>query len=73
MALHVGAADERDEDYVGCPLNRVAQSLAAAHGGQTLLSQAAVELIRDTLPPEVTLRDLGEHRLKDLTRPEHIY
>jgi hypothetical protein len=43
------------------------------HGGQVLLSGATYELVRDALPPEVGLRDLGEHRLKDLTRPERIF
>jgi non-specific serine/threonine protein kinase len=43
------------------------------HGGQTLLSAATQELVRDTLPPNAELRDLGVHRLKDLQRPEHIY
>lgn len=45
---------------------------AAGHGGQTLLSLATVELVRDELPPGVELRDLGLHRLKDLARPERI-
>jgi predicted ATPase/class 3 adenylate cyclase len=73
MALHTGATEERDGDYFGPPLNRVARLLAAAHGGQVLLSGATQELVRDSLPPGVGLRDLGEHRLKDLARPEHIF
>ncbi len=73
MALHVGAAQERDGDYFGPPLNRVARLLAAGYGGQTLLSAAAEELVRVYLPQGVELRDMGERRLKDLTRPEHIY
>ena len=67
------SAELRDGDYFGPPLNRVARLLAAGHGGQMLLSHATAELVRDTLPPDVTLRDLGEHRLKDLTRPEQIF
>ena len=43
------------------------------HGGQTLLSSATAELVRDQLPPGVALLDLGEHRLKDLVRPEHVF
>src|SRR5436309_11597147 len=50
MALHAGAAEERDGDYLGPTLNRVARLLAAAHGGQILLSLAVVELVRDRLP-----------------------
>src|SRR5262249_10149261 len=47
--------------------------LATGHGGQVLLSQATHELARNHLPPGVELRDLGAHRLKDLTRPERIF
>jgi len=73
MALHTGAAQVRDGDYFGAPLNRVARLLAAGHGGQVLLSLATQELVADQLPPEITLRDLGEYRLKDLGRPERVY
>jgi predicted ATPase/class 3 adenylate cyclase len=72
-ALHVGTAQQRDGDYYGPPLNRVARLCAAGHGGQVLLSNAAQELVRDTLPKGAALRDLGEHRLKDLARPERIF
>jgi hypothetical protein len=73
MALHTGAAQERGGDYFGPPLNRVARLMSAAHGGQVLLSLPTQELVRDQLPAETTLRDLGEHRLKDLFRPERIF
>jgi class 3 adenylate cyclase len=73
MALHMGAAEERDGDYFGPPVNRVARLLSAAHGGQVLLSLPTQELVRDQLPAETTLRDLGEYRLKDLFRPERVY
>src|SRR5262245_59772088 len=73
MALHAGAAQQRDGDYFGPPLNRVARLCAAGHGGQVLLSAAAWELARDQLPPDTELRDLGEHRLKDLGRPERVF
>jgi predicted ATPase/class 3 adenylate cyclase/Tfp pilus assembly protein PilF len=73
MALHMGAADERDGDYFGPPVNRVARLLSADHGGQVLLSLPAQELVRDQLPAQTSLRDLGEHRLKDLFRPERIF
>ena len=69
MALHTGSAEERDGDYFGPPLNRVARLLSAGHGGQTLLSLPTQELVRDQLPVGAQLRDLGEHRLKDLARP----
>jgi predicted ATPase len=73
MALHTGTAEEQDGDYVGPPLNRVARLLSAAHGGQVLLSLATQELVRDQLPGLTSLRDLGEHRLKDLFRPERVF
>src|SRR5215218_6842394 len=73
MALHTGAAEERDGDYFGPPLNRVARLLSAAHGGQVLLSLPTHELVRDQLPAGTSLRDLGEHRLKDLFRPERVF
>src|SRR5262249_58101633 len=73
MALHTGAAEAREGDYFGPPLNRVARLLEAGHGGQVLLSQASYDLVRDHLPEGVRLRDLGEHRLKDLVRPERIF
>ncbi|MCL6508685.1 MAG: adenylate/guanylate cyclase domain-containing protein, partial [Bryobacteraceae bacterium] len=73
MALHTGAAEARDGDYFGPTLNRCARLLSAAHGGQILLSAATEELVRDALPSGVSLRSLGQHRLKDLQRPEHIF
>ncbi len=73
MALHTGPAHERDGDYFGPPLNRVARLLSAAYGGQVLLSAATQELVRDQLPADIVLRDLGEGYLKDLSRPERVF
>ena len=73
MALHTGAAEERNDDYFGPAVNRVARLLGAAHGGQILLSGVTRALVQDDLPAGVELRDLGEHRLRDLTRIEHVY
>jgi class 3 adenylate cyclase len=73
MALHTGTGEERGGDYFGPSVNRVARLLSAGHGGQTLLSHATQELVRDQLPSEVSLRDLGERRLKDLFRPERVF
>jgi predicted ATPase/class 3 adenylate cyclase len=73
MALHTGAAEVRDNDYFGQPLNRVARLLSAGHGGQVLLSAATQELARDALPPACSLQNLGEHRLRDLGRPESVF
>jgi non-specific serine/threonine protein kinase len=73
MALHAGAATPHAGDYAGPPLNRVARLLAAGHGGQILLSRAVVELVRDQIPADLSLRNLGRQRLKDLSQPEHIF
>ena len=73
MALHTGTTHERDGDYFGPPVNRVARLLSAGHGGQVLLSSSTQQLVRDHLPPQTHLRDLGERRLKDLSRPERIF
>ena len=73
MALHAGITEERDGDYVGPALNRVARLLSAGYGGQVLLTRATYELVRDLPPSDITLRDLGEHRLKDLSHPEYVF
>lgn len=73
MGLHTGEAEERSGDYYGPALNRGARLMSIAHGGQTLLSATAAGLVRDQLPEAASLRDLGEHRLRDLVRSERIY
>jgi class 3 adenylate cyclase len=73
MALDSGVVEERGDDYVGPLLNRTARMLAAGHGGQVLLSAAAKELVGNQLPPDVRLRALGIHQLKDLIQPEPIF
>ncbi|MGB8907433.1 MAG: adenylate/guanylate cyclase domain-containing protein, partial [Candidatus Cybelea sp.] len=73
MALHSGATDERDGDYFGSPVNRVARLLATAHGGQVVVSGATAYLLRGVMPGQTDLRDLGEHQLKDLVEREQIW
>jgi class 3 adenylate cyclase len=73
MGLHTGEADLRDGDYYGQALNRTARIMSAGHGGQVLLSSITAELAREHLPANTLLSDLGEHALKDLMRPEHIF
>jgi predicted ATPase/class 3 adenylate cyclase len=73
MAIHTGEADERDGDYFGPAVNRTARLLAIGHGTQVLVSGIAADLAQGMLPPRVTLRDLGQHRLRDLARPEWVY
>jgi class 3 adenylate cyclase len=73
VALHTGTAEARDNDYFGQPLNRVARLLSAGYGGQVLLTLATEELVRDTLTLSASLQALGEHRLRDLNRPETVF
>src|SRR5579872_3416765 len=73
MAIHTGHTEERDGDYFGPAVNRVARLLAIGHGSQVLVSGASADLVQGELPPQAALRDLGAHRLKDLTHPEQVY
>jgi class 3 adenylate cyclase len=73
MGIHSGEARHQGEDFMGMTLHETARIASAGHGGQVLLSPAARELARDALPRGVTLRDLGEHSLKDIVEPTHIY
>jgi predicted ATPase/class 3 adenylate cyclase len=73
MGIHVGEAQRRADDFFGPTVIRAARIMDAAHGGQVLLSGPAAELAEKRLPAESGLRDLGEHRLKDLLRPEHLF
>ena len=73
IALHTGSTDERDGDYFGPAVNRVARLLAIAHGGQVVVSGITADLVQGDMPPRSSLRDLGAHRLKDLTQPEQVY
>jgi predicted ATPase/DNA-binding CsgD family transcriptional regulator len=72
--LHTGEALLRDERYyTGAALTRCARLRDIAHGGQTLLSEATASLVADALPEGALLRDLGTHRLRDLSHPERVY
>ena len=73
MGVHTGDTESRDGDYFGPAMNRTARIMAAGHGGQVLLSAAAAGPAGGSLPDGAMLRDLGNHRLKDLTLPEHLY
>ena len=72
MAVHLGEVERQGAHYFGAPLYRCARLLATAHGGQTVLSEAAAALVRGALPAGATLRDLGAHRLPDLREPERV-
>lgn len=73
MGLHTGEAERRGDDYYGQTLNRAARIMSAGHGGQILISSVTAELAREHLPENTNLLDLGEHRLKNLSKPEHLY
>jgi predicted ATPase/class 3 adenylate cyclase len=73
MGLHAGEAQPRAGDFYGPPVNRAARITAAGHGGQILLSAVVAELTSERLPEGAGLRDLGDHRLKDLFQPERIF
>lgn len=73
IGVHTGLAEQRDSDYFGPTLNRVARLQGVGHGSQTLLSQSTYELMSGFLPDDVSLIDLGMHRFKDLAAPEHVW
>jgi predicted ATPase/class 3 adenylate cyclase len=73
MGIHTGEGVVAADDYVGLDLHRAARISNAGHGCQVLLSDTARALVSATLPDDLSLRDLGEYRLKDLSRPEHLY
>jgi YVTN family beta-propeller protein len=72
IGLHTGEPHVGDQRYVGMGVNKAARIGAAGHGGQVLLSRTTRDLVEDEVPPGVTIRDLGERRLKDLDRPEQL-
>jgi predicted ATPase/class 3 adenylate cyclase len=73
MGLHTGEGILGGDNYLGMDVHRAARIAGAAHGGQVLLSDATRALAEACLPPATRLRDLGAHRLKDLSRPERLY
>src|ERR1051325_7370114 len=73
MGLHTGEPQISSLGYVGIDVHRAARIAAAAYGGQVLLSQVTCNLVENELPDGVSLRDLGEHHLKDLRQPKHLY
>jgi predicted ATPase/class 3 adenylate cyclase len=73
MGIHTGEGTRVGNGYVGLDVHRAARIGDAGHGGQILLSAATAALIQQALPPGVELVDLGDHRLKDLPRPERLF
>jgi predicted ATPase/class 3 adenylate cyclase len=76
MGLHTGEAEldpNGDEYAVSHTKNRAARIMSAVHGGQIVVSQESADLVRRDLPDGVTLKDLGDHRLKGMLLPEHLF
>ena len=73
MGLHSGEPARHEDGYIGMDVHRAARIAAAAHGGQVVLSEATRRLVGAPVAADVSLRDLGWHRLKDIKAPERIY
>jgi class 3 adenylate cyclase len=73
IGIHTAEPGLTESGYFGMGLHRAARLCAVGHGGQVLLSRSAAGLVDEDETPDVSLRDLGEHLLKDLERPERIY
>lgn len=73
MGLHTGDGILGGANYLGLDVNRTARIAAAAHGGQVIASDATRALVERDLPAGIGLRDLGEHRLRDLSQPERLH
>jgi len=73
VGIHTGTARLAGDDYGGFDVNRVARIANTGSGGQIVLSETVRALVGDDLPAGTTLRDLGRHRLKDITTPEHLF
>ena len=73
IGIHTGEAESRGGDFFGPAVNRTARIMAAGHGSQVLLSDATAAVVGGALKNGATLRDLGEHRLKDLGRPQRLF
>ncbi len=73
IGLHTGEAPLMGNEYIGLDVHHAARIAGAAHGGQVLVSDTTRSIVQDSLPPELTLKDLGVHRLKDLARSERVF
>ena len=73
MGLHTGEPSRHQEGYIGIDVHRAARIAAAGHGGQVVMSAVTWQLARPGLPAELSARDLGSHRLKDIEEPERIF
>jgi len=73
MGLHTGEPMSGETGYVGLDIHRAARICAAGHGGQILLSRTTRDLVEEDVGERIDLREMGEHRLKDLVRPVQLF
>ncbi len=73
MGLHTGEPSRHEDGYIGLDVHLAARIASAAHGGQVVLSEATRLLVASRLPTDLSVRDLGPHRLKDIEAPERLY
>ena len=73
IGVHVGEAEPRDGDYFGPAVTRTARVMDAGNGGQIVVSEPARRLMRGGPPDGMSLKDMGEHRLKDLGEPLRLH
>ena len=73
MGLHSGEPSRHEDGYIGIDVHRGARIMATAHGGQVVMSQVTWQLAHPGLPAELSVHDLGSHRLKDIDAPERIF
>ena len=73
MGLHTGEAELREGDYYGTTVNRAARLMSIGHGGQILVSSTIARLAESNLPKDISLSNLGEHKLKGLARPSQVF
>jgi len=73
MGLHTGEAVLVGDQYMGIDIHLAARIAAAGHGGEVVISENTKDLVEESLPDGVALRDLGRHRLKDIERPIHLW
>ena len=73
VGLHTGEAPVVSEEYIGLDVHHAARVAGAANGGQVVVSETTRALVEAALPAGLSLRDLGVHRLKDLSRSERLF
>jgi predicted ATPase/class 3 adenylate cyclase len=73
MGIHTGEPTATREGFIGIDVHRAARVMSAGHGGQIVLTQSTTDLVAEKLPDEVSVRDLGEHRLADLAHPQRLF